>query len=97
MSERIARLQAAGIQVIASETTSHYFLERDGFMAFAERREGELGNIGSPGLITERGFAVLIWRGDQPFFVGKGFELAASDEQVQKLRAFAADLDQAAK
>ena len=50
------------------------------------------GNIGAPGLMTERGFAALIWRGDQAFFVGKGFEQPAYREQVQKIRAFATDL-----
>jgi hypothetical protein len=45
--------------------------------------------------MTERGFAALIWRGDQAIFVGKGFEQPASPEEVQKIRAFATDLDAA--
>jgi hypothetical protein len=93
--ERLEKLAAAGIQIIPAEITSHFILERDGFVAFVERREQGFGNIGAPGLMTEHGYAALIWRGDQAFFAGKGFEEPASAEQVQKLRAFAADLEKA--
>ena len=96
MTAHIEKLAAAGIQLLPAEITSHFIFERDGFVAFVERRENSLenafGNIGAPGLMTERGFAALVWRGDQAFFVGKGFEQTASDDQVQKIRAFAADL-----
>ena len=98
MTEIFEKLVAAGIQMIPAEITSHFILERDGFVAFVERRqeverrEEGFGNIGAPGLMTERGFAALIWRGDQAFFVGKGFEQPASPEQVQKIRSFASDL-----
>lgn len=89
------KLVAAGIQIVPAEITSHFILERDGFVSFVERREDAFGNIGTPGLMTERGFAALIWRGDQAVFVGKGFELSATTEQVQKIRAFATDLTNA--
>ena len=45
--------------------------------------------------MTERGFAALVWRAEQAFFVGKGFEQPATAEEIQKLRAFARDLEQA--
>ena len=45
-----------------AEITSHFILERDGFVVFVERRETGFGNIGAPGLMTEQGFAALIWR-----------------------------------
>jgi hypothetical protein len=93
--EILEKLAAAGIQIVPSEITSHFILERDGFVAFVERRDQAFGNAGAPGLMTERGFAALIWRGDRSFFVGKGFEQDASPEQVQKIRAFAADLTNA--
>lgn len=91
----LEKLAAANIQIIPAEVTSHFILERDGFVSFVERRENAFGNIGAAGLMTERGFGALIWRGDQAFFVGKGFEQTASPEQIQKIRAFASDLDQA--
>jgi hypothetical protein len=93
--EILEKLASAGIQIIPAEITSHFILERDGFVAFVERREQAFGNIGAPGLITEHGYAALIWRGDQAFFTGKGFEEPASLEQVRKIRAFASDLENA--
>ena len=99
MIEILEKLAAAGIQIIPAEITSHFILERDGFVAFVERRPDSIddafGNIGAPGLMTERGYAALIWRGGQAFFAGKGFEQPASPEQVQKIRAFASDLENA--
>jgi hypothetical protein len=94
----LEKLAAAQIQIVPAEITSHFILERDGFVAFVERREQNFGNIGAAGLMTEQGFAALIWRGDQAVFVGKspeggkGFEQPATAEQVQKIRAFATDL-----
>lgn len=98
MIEALEKLVQAGIQIVPADINSHFIFERDGFVAFVERRgenRDSFGNIGAPGLMTERGFAALIWRGDQPFFTGKGFEQPASAEQVQKIRAFAADLEHA--
>lgn len=95
MTEIFEKLVAAGIQIIPAEIASHFIFERDGFVAFVERRENAFGNIGAPGLMTERGFAPLLWRGDQSFFVGKGFEQPATPDQVQKLRAFSSDLAKA--
>jgi len=92
VTEILEKLVAANIQLIPSEVSSHFIFERDGFVAFVERREDAFGNIGAPGLMTERGFGVLIWRGDHAFFVGKGFEQPASADQVQKIRSFASDL-----
>jgi hypothetical protein len=86
--ERLERLAAAGIQIIPADITSHFILERDGFVVFVERRGEEFGNVGAPGLMTERGFAAMIWRGDAAYFVAKGFEQAATDEQAAKIHAF---------
>ena len=93
MTAQLEKLAAAGIQIVPVEITSHFILERDGFVAFVERRGESFGNIGAPGLMTEHGFAALIWRGAQGVFAGKGFEQPATEEQVEKIRAFAADLE----
>ncbi len=95
LSGRLEKLAAAGIQIVPAEAASYFILERDGFIAFVERREDSFGNIGAPGLLTDHGYAALIWRGDEAFFVAKGFEQPASPEQVQKIRAFASDLESA--
>jgi hypothetical protein len=89
---KFEKLVAAGIQIIPAETASHFILERDGFVALVERRDESFGNIGAPGVMTEHGYAALIWRGGNALFIAKGFEQPATSEQIQKLRAFAADL-----
>jgi len=95
VSTRIESLTAAGFQIVPADLASHILVERDGLVALIERRDGNFGNIGAPGLMTERGFAALVWRTDQAFLVGKGFEQPATAEQVQKLRDFARELGQA--
>ena len=95
MSGRLEKLAAAGIQIIPAGVTSHYILERDGFVAFVERKGDDFGNIGAPGLMTEKGFAALVWRGERAFFVARGFEQIATDDQVQRIRSFADDLGRA--
>ena len=95
MNPRLEKLAAAGIQIVPADIASHFIVERDGFVAFIERRGEDFGNIGAPGLMTERGFAALVWRSDQAFFVARGLEQPAHPDDVQKLRAFANDLEQA--
>jgi hypothetical protein len=96
VTETLEKLAAAGFQIVPADIASHFIFERDGFVALVERRaepaETPFGNIGSSGLMTERGFAALVWRGEQAVFTGKGFEQPASDDQVRQIRRFAADL-----
>ena len=93
MKDAIERLAAAGIQVLPAELPQHFAFERDGFVCLVERAEDGFGQIGTPGLMTDYGFAVLVWRGAEAWFVAKGFEQRATAEQVEALRAFAADLE----
>jgi len=95
VTAQFEKLVAAGIQIIPAELATHVIFERDGFVALVERKEDSFGNIGAPGLMTEKGYAALIWRVDQAYFIGKCIEQLASAEQVQKMRAFAADLAKA--
>ena len=95
MSGRLENLAAAGIQIIPGGPDSHYIVERDGFVAFVERRGDDFGNIGAPGFMTEQGYAALVWRAGRAFLQGRGFEQPASDAQVEKLRSFARDLERA--
>lgn len=90
------RLVAAGIQLLpASGISTHFVFERDGFVALVERKGEGFGNVGSAGILTEKGFATLMQRGGAHFFIAKGFEQAADSAQVQKLRSFQSDLEQA--
>ncbi|MGC9969259.1 MAG: hypothetical protein ABSE56_01595 [Bryobacteraceae bacterium] len=93
---QLERLAAAGIQLLPlSHIPTHYVFEGAGFAALVARTPEGFGSVGSAGLLTEGGFAALIWRGGQPFFVRKGVELPASAAQVEALHAFASDLEQA--
>lgn len=90
----LERLAAARINVVPADLDRHHILERDGFIVLVERTEtGGFGRVGAAGLLTEKGLAPLIWRGAQGFFVARGLEVAASEEQVSALRAFQTDLE----
>jgi hypothetical protein len=92
LTSAIERLASAGIQVLPAELTSHFVFERGGFICLVERIGEGFGHIGAPGLMMEQGFAALVWRGNDGWFVGKGFEQPATAQQVDEIRAFAADL-----
>ncbi len=98
MIERtLQRLAELGFHLIpAAEVRTHYILERDGFVALVKRNEDDtFGSAGSPGLITEAGFAALVWRGEAAWFVARGLERPATREQVAALRKFSQDLNDA--
>lgn len=93
---QLERLAAPGIQLLPlPNIPTHYLFERAGFAALVARTPEGFGSVGSAGLLTEGGFAALICRGGQPLFVRKGVDLPASSAQVEALRAFASDLEQA--
>jgi hypothetical protein len=96
VTEKFERLVAAGIQLLPlTGIATHFVFERDGFAALVERQDEAFGQIGGAGLLCEKGLAVLVWRGNEPYFVAKGFEQLAVPEQVDALRRFSADLEQA--
>ena len=93
---RFERLIAAGIELVPFENiTSHFVLARGGYVSLVEKRQEGFGSIGTPGVMTDKGFACLTWRGDQAVFVAKGFEQAATPGQVAEIRKFLADLEAA--
>lgn len=97
MQAILERLAAARINLLPLvEIATHWVFERDGFIALVERTpDNGFGRIGAPGLLTERGMAVLIHRGDKSVFVAKGFEQEAGAGQIEDLRRFARDLERA--
>ena len=93
---KLERVLAARIELGPDlKITTHYVFARDGFASLVEKRDGGFGNIGAPGMVTEQGFAALLWRGKQGVFVGRGFEQLATDEQVAAIRSFDRDLNEA--
>jgi hypothetical protein len=94
--EILERLAASGIQLLpALEITTYYVLERDGFVALVERAPDGFGGVGSSGILTGSGFAALVQRGEEYYFVAKGFEQEAQPAQVEALKRFSFDLKQA--
>jgi hypothetical protein len=53
------------------------------------------GTQGSTGMMTEQGLAYLVWRDGQPYLASKGGETPASAEQVETIRKFSEDLNNA--
>jgi len=92
MLEIFEKLAAAGIELLPAEVTTHFLFVRDGFVSLVERRDKGFGSVGAAGLMVESGYAALLWRGGESFFVGKGFERRATAEEVTGLRRFEADL-----
>ena len=89
----LERLAAAGVDLLPVEMPGYFLLARDDFVCLVERTpEGDFGRTGSAGLLTDRGFAALVWRGTQPYFVARGYERAASEAEVASVRAFSADI-----
>lgn len=97
MEQILARLAAANIQLLPlTQIENHFVFEREGFISLVERaRDGGFGRIGTAGLLTERGMAVLMERSAKKIFVAKGLEVEATEAQVLALRAFDKDLREA--
>lgn len=92
---QLRRLVQAGFEPVPMAFPKHVALARNGFVSMIERREDRLGRAGAPGIVTDRGFAPLVWRGEVAFFVVKDHELQATEQQVNGLRQFLADLEAA--
>lgn len=96
LAEQIARLIAVGIEVVPMEHMSrHVVLARDGFVVLVERKDDSLANIGSAGLLTEHGFAVLTSSEGKPQFVARGHQQPATAAQLETLHAFERDVREA--
>jgi hypothetical protein len=93
IEQKLARLAELGFSLLpAMEIASHYVFERDGLVALVARKEDGFGGAGSPGLLTEQGFAALVWRGEKAWFVARGFSQPATDQQTADVRRFSRDL-----
>jgi hypothetical protein len=96
MLERVLeRLTAAGIEPVPVDLKAHYVFARGVFIALVERRDDGFGAVGAAGLLSEKGLAPLLWRGDRAFFVAKDFEREAMPAEVDDLRNFQSDLEAA--
>lgn len=90
------RILEAGIQLLpTTQIPNHFVFERNGCVVLVERRETGFGGIGSPGLLTERGFEALVEVDGRDVFVFKGEVRAAEPGQADAARSLLKDLKQA--
>lgn len=73
-----------------------WFATEKGYIMFTRGNCAAVGHehsIGSSGLMTENGFAYLVWRDERAYLVAHGgSEFAATEEQIDAIRSFSADL-----
>lgn len=89
--EIAARLKDLRIEWFASEK-GYTFFTRENCAAVAHSR-AEGFALGSTGVMTEAGFAYLLWREGRAFLAAHGTaETPATPEQVDAVQRFSADL-----
>ncbi len=85
--EQFERLAAAEIQILPiAEIASHFVLARHGCVVLVERRADGFGAVGSPGAISDKGFAALVQRDSRDWFVGKNETREATDVEAAEAR-----------
>jgi hypothetical protein len=90
---KLEKIAEAGIGLVPAQGLGgHFVFERDGCAVIVEHRGAGFGAVGSPGLLTEGGFAALVERDGQLCFVNKGDCRPASVEQAAAARRLFADL-----
>lgn len=90
---QLERLAARGIQILpVPQIPSHFVLERNGCAVLVERREEGFGAIGSPGALSEKGFAALVTRDGRDWFIGKDESREAAAGEAADARNLYRDL-----
>ncbi|MGB9611755.1 MAG: hypothetical protein ACPL7M_12345 [Bryobacteraceae bacterium] len=92
--QKLERIAALDIGLIpAAGISTHFVFERGGFVVLVERRGMDFGGIGSPGKLVEgHGFAALVRRGGQDWFVARGAQWPATPEEAAAARKLFTDL-----
>jgi hypothetical protein len=89
---QLERIAAAGIRLLpAPQVPRHLAFEREGCALLVEWRGDSFGGVGSPGRITEKGFAALVERGGRPCFVFKDDVTPATADQAASARLLLRD------
>jgi hypothetical protein len=74
----------------------HYFVFfRAGYAALVERNENGFGRVGTAGIVTEHGLAMLVEKDGEARFVIRDYEQAPEPGELDELRAFQDDLRKA--
>jgi hypothetical protein len=89
----LERLAAAGIRILpVPQIATHFVLERAGCVVLVERNEEGFGGVGSPGSLSDKGFAALVTRDGRDWFVGRDETRAATPEDAAEARRLYRDL-----
>lgn len=89
--ETAARLESRGIVWFATEK-GYTMFTRENCAAIAHEQAGGY-SLGSSGVMTEAGFAYLVWRDGRAFLSAHGgSEAPAGDAQIEAVRRFSDDL-----
>jgi hypothetical protein len=96
-------LAAKGIEILPiqpppngkSALDRHFVLFRAGYAALVERTESGFGRVGTAGIVTPNGLAMLVERDGGARFVIREHEQAPEPGEIDELRQFQADLIQA--
>jgi hypothetical protein len=72
----------------------HFVFFRNGYAALVERRPEGFGRVGTAGIVTEHGLAMLVQRDGAECFVIREHEQAPEPGELEELRQFQADLVQ---
>ena len=93
-AETVSRLQNLEIAWFATEKGYTMFTRANCAAIGHEQASGF--SIGSSGMMTESGFAYLVWREEKAYLVAHGgAETPAGPEQVESVRRFSSDLKRA--
>ena len=92
----MSRLEDLNIRLMVEGPSVSIYV-RDNCIAAVGGTQGisQAGNQGSTGLMTELGLAYLVWHDGEPFLAAKGGETPATPEQVETIRKFSEDLNDA--
>jgi hypothetical protein len=86
------RLESAGFTTAPAQNPRFRLACRGEMLCLIDVRANQVGSVMR---MTASGLASVIWRGEEAFFVGRGFEHAAPAEALAELRTFEADLRRA--
>lgn len=91
---QLERVAAAGIELIpAPEVGTHFVFSRAGCVVLVERKGDGFGGVGSPGKLVETGgFAALVKRDGEEWWVWKGGEEKAEAGEAEAARRLFTDL-----
>ena len=88
----MSRLDHLNIRLVVEGPAVSIYMRDDCVAAVSGNGSSQGSNQGSPGMMTERGLAYLVWRDGQPYLAAKGVEIPAAPEQVEAIRRFSEDL-----